>query len=135
MLKQLQIQLTNYKKLYEYVNKQHELLLKLDDGNFQKLTQEIEILIDAIKNQDRTMISLKGMDGGPVKKLQQEIQDIAGQIRKINQTNEVLIQNRINFIGFNINVATQTKADMSYAAGGNETSSGVSKLKMFDQSI
>lgn len=135
MLKQLQIQLTNYKKLYEYVNKQHELLLKLDDGNFQKLTQEIEILIDAIKKQDRTMISLKGMDGGPVKKLQQEIQDIAGQIRKINQTNEVLIQNRINFIGFNINVATRTKADMSYAAGGNETSSGVSKLKMFDQSI
>ncbi|WP_196598630.1 hypothetical protein [Pectinatus frisingensis] len=136
LIDMFQMQLNKYKELEKSVDRQMELLIKLDDAGFQKEIQATETLMYELSRVGREIDKIDlTHDKAAIVGLNKQIQMIAAAVRKKNAYNQVLVQKRMHFIQFNVNAATSTIADSSYSSVGSAGEHSVSKIKMFDQSI
>lgn len=136
IINKYQQQLDNYKQLQLCVAQQRTYLTELNDKNFQEETHNMETLMNEIKKLDRS-IKKEHTDKENTVVINQflgQIKTLAADIQKINTANTLLLKNRMDFIRFNINVATQAVAGASYKPDG-DTANSTRKIKMFDQSI
>lgn len=131
----LQTQLSNFQKMQQCMQEQHSCLIVNDDTGFQSAVGKAEALMNEIKRIYRSIAKQLSDNGDDeVKQLRQQIKQTVLELKKQNKVNETLLNNRMNFINYNINVAAQATAGISYQPGGSGQA-GAQKIKMFDQSI
>ncbi|WP_196604864.1 flagellar export chaperone FlgN [Pectinatus haikarae] len=137
MIDQFEEQLGSYKKLKKCVERQQDFLMNLEDDKFQKEAYSMESLMNEIKSRERTIQKKLGENKADekIKRLLNQVKLAAADIQKINESNGVLLKNRMDFIRFNINVATQATAGAAYQPNAEDTAGSTRKIKMFDQSI
>lgn len=143
-------QVAQYKQLQKNVLEQRDLLVKLislefKGSEFQKQTHKIEIIMSNIRilerNKQKWLVDNKHdlaellRQNVYLSQLSNEIMILANNIKMLNECNQILLKNKMDFITFNINVLTQTTSNASYQAGGDLPADSLKKIKMFDQSI
>lgn len=141
----LRNQLIKYEELNTEVLEQQKLLMKNIEKTFQQQTNKIEKIINDIKILERNKqkwlqendYSLERISetNEEIAKLSKQIKTSAVLIKKLNDCNQELLKNKMEFITFNVNVLTQTASNVSYQSGGNTPEGSYKKIKMFDQSV
>ncbi|MDQ0202830.1 flagellar export chaperone FlgN [Pectinatus haikarae] len=143
LVKILRLQAEKYRQSKAHAEKQKQFLINTDDEAFQQTIPILEHLMNELKllekdrkkelqKQDNTVAD---SDKAIIRLLTEEIQNMAADIKKINECNLLLLKNKLEFIKFNINVITRATADVPYQASGDIAGNAMNKIKMFDQSI
>ena len=108
----------------EQVTKQEEMII-IAAGKLEKLRlpliQELAAAVGMASDQTALSTLIKHADSQTAAKLtaiSEQFTGITGELTQLNQLNEQLIKQSLNFINYNINVLSQTTAESTYAPKG-----------------
>lgn len=128
----LQTQNKDYHALYQLLQEQNKLLIASEQTSLAVLNKQVELLFLKVSRQEKMLDVLQGQSGEqPV--LEAKLNEQRQQLQSIIKANRALLQNKMQFIDFNINIMTCSTTGNSYGQGGSDKTD--TKLKIFDQSV
>lgn len=111
----------------EKVTKQEEMLI-IQAGKLEKvrLTVMQELVTELGISSEQAVLSelIKYADSTTAVKLNEIFQaftEITGELNNLNELNEKLIRQSLEFVNYNINILSQSKADTTYAPQGQDS--------------
>lgn len=134
-----------YQALLQLSRKKKEILIAANPQELEKLTKQEEMLIiQAGKLEKLRLVAMQGLvvelgispdqvvmsalikyaDSTTAAKLSEIFQaftEITGELNKLNELNEKLIRQSLDFVSYNINILSQSKADTTYAPQRQES--------------
>lgn len=117
----------------EQLTKQEEMLI-IEAGKLDKLRQtltgELAAALGLPPGQTVLSVLIERADTETAAKLRtvsETFTEINDELLKLNELNERLIQQSLEFINFNINVLSQNKAEPTYAAKGQSELNGAGR--------
>lgn len=135
--------------LQKHVVAQRKALKAVDDSGIRRITREIDPLLVKMgaldKKQERLLGNLtfaqwleRQSDSAEKQmalKLLSKLNEKLLQLKTGNSGNMDLLQRNIKFIDYNVNVMTQTSADVTYGAPQGYGAGPVQGRKMFDTGV